>query len=302
MSGAAETIEWVGGPALDPVDALLRLGGVATRARLLRLTTTRRLRTAVARGEIKRLTRNRYGLPDVDRALLKAAELHGVVSHLSAAQHHQWELAFRPGMPWVTVPRNAARKSRRGVHLHYADLDPYADLAGETGLVTSKQRTVLDCARALPFGPALAVADSALRSGDVEAQSLVRAAERVRGKGAAAARLVAATADGRAANAFESALRALAVEAGLAVVAQLAVSAGGRVLHPDLADPGRRIILEADSWEFHTGKDAHERDCWRYTAFVLAGWTVLRFSWRQVMLDPDYVLESLRAIARRPAA
>ncbi|GAB2888503.1 DUF559 domain-containing protein [Nocardioides pacificus] len=294
MSVGAEALEWEDEIlALDPVDALIRLGGVATRQRLLRLTTIRRVRTAVGRGDIKRLTRNRYGLPDIDRALQKAGELHGVVSHLSAAQHHEWGLAFRPSMPWVTVPRNAARKSRRGVHLHYADLD------GETGLVTSKLRTVVDCARTLPFAPALAVADSALRSGDVDPHSLVRAAEQVRGKGAGAARRVASAADARAANAFESVLRALAIEAGLSVVPQHPVSAGGRMLHPDLVDAGRRLVLEADSWEFHTGKEAHERDCWRYNALVLEGWTVLRFTWQQVMLDPDYVLACLRAVTGR---
>ena len=39
------------------------------------------------------------------------------------------------------------------------------------GWATSKVRTVLDCAAELPFDEALAVADSALRHGDVTRRS-----------------------------------------------------------------------------------------------------------------------------------
>ncbi len=53
------------------------------------------------------------------------------------------------------------------------------------------------------------------------------------------------------------------------------------------AGSGKVRALEADSWEFHTGKDAHGRDCWRYTVLVCGGWVVLRFTWRQVMFEPD---------------
>ncbi len=40
------------------------------------------------------------------------------------------------------------------------------------GWATSKVRTVLDCATELPFDEALAVADSALRHGDVTREEL----------------------------------------------------------------------------------------------------------------------------------
>jgi very-short-patch-repair endonuclease len=60
-------------------------------------------------------------------------------------------------------------------------------------------------------------------------------------------------------------------------------------VHPDIVDRERRVVLEADSWEFHSGRDAFARDCRRYTLLVVRGWTVLRFTWRQVMHDPDFV-------------
>jgi len=56
-----------------------------------------------------------------------------------------------------------------------------------------------------------------------------------------------------------------------------------------VVDCGRWLVLEADSWEFHSGRDAYARDCRRYTLLVVHGWTVLRFTWRQVMYDSDFV-------------
>lgn len=280
---------------MDPVAALERLGGVGSRAALLRMTTRRRLRRAVKAGQVRRVRRGDYALAAADRALVKARQLGGVASHLSAAQLHGWEVAFPSTNPWVTVPRNRAVQGRRNCHLFWADLD------GETGDITSAARTVLDCARRLPFGPALAVADSALRHLDVSPERLVKEADEVRGKGAAAARRVAAAASPRAANPFESVLRALAIEAGLDVEPQHPVVVADTLIHPDLVDRRRRLVLEADSWEFHTGKEAFERDCWRYNALVLDGWTVLRFTWRQVMLDPDYVLACLLQLATGPS-
>lgn len=268
---------------MDPVEALELLGGAAHTRVLLRLTTERRLRTAVAQGRVVRIGRGRYRLPEPDRALAKAVELNGAVSHLSAAQAHGWELPFAPTLPWVSVPRNAKPTGARGCRLMWADL------SDERGLVTSPLRTVVDCARVLPFAAGLAVADSALRHGDVDAEALVRAAAAVRGKGAAAARRVARHASPLAANPFESVLRGIALDAGLDVRPQGPIALGRVTVHPDLVDSGRRLVIEAESWEWHAGKDAFERDCWRYTVLVVEGWVVLRFTWWQVMHDPDFV-------------
>ena len=276
---------------MDPVDALRELGGVARRRVLLRLTSRKRLQRAVLGGEIVRTSRGLYRLASADLARVRAAQLRGVASHLTAATLHGWEFAFPATCPWVTVARNV------GV----ADQDDcfvfWADLSGEEGLVTSPVRTVLDCARRLEFGPALAVADSALRHGDVTRAELVGPAAAIRGKGAARARTVADHASALVANPFESMLRAIALEAGLSVQPQVGISLGeGEVVHPDVVDSGRRVVLEADSWEFHAGREAHARDCRRYTLLVVHGWIVLRFTWRQVMHEADFVRRCLVAL------
>ena len=72
-------------------------------------------------------------------------------------------------------------------------------------------------------------------------------------------------------------------------------------VHPDLADLEARVILEAASWEFHTGREAHVRDWWRYNGLVAEGWSVLRFTWWHVMEHPGYIVEALsRVYGRSP--
>ena len=281
---------------MDPVDALHQLGGIADRPSLLGLTSRRKLRTALATSAVVRASRGRYALPGADLSLQVAARVGGVVSHLSAAQHHEWELVWPPTEPWITVARTRKFDSTEPANIIHGDL------ADEPGPVMSKLATVIQCGRRLPFDQALAVADSALRRGDVLVGDLRSAAASVTGKGAPAARRVAAEANALAANPFESALRAVALDVpGLHVVPQHPIAMRDFVIHPDLVDVDRRIVLEADSWIHHASRAGHKSDCERYNFLVLDGWLLLRYVWEQVMLHPDQVhADLLKAVAARP--
>ena len=273
--------------------ALERLGGVASTRALLRLTNRRQIRRALKQGTITRLARGRYAIPTAEAARAAAAELIGVVCLRSAAAHHGWELKTQPELPEVAVNprRHLAADRRAGVRIVWMNV---ADDDVESG-VTTPLKTVLDCARHLPFDEALAIADSALRSGLVTRAELD--ATSVRGAGAAAVRRGLAHADARAANPFESALRALCIEEGLDVIPQHPVDLSTGTVRPDLVDLARRLALEADSWSFHATRKAHTRDCARYNLLVIHGWRVLRFTWEQVMHDQPYVRWVLRLIA-----
>ena len=279
------------GGSVDAVEALTRLGGIAWARDIVGLSSRGSLRRAVRAGDVVRVGAGRYGFT-VSHA--EAQALDGVVSHLSAALHWGWEVKWPPDLPWVTVARSrhitAAR--RKDVHLVYADVDDVIDG------VTSPLRTVIDCARRLPFDEALAVADSALRDGRVTGADLAREAAVVRGRAAAQCRRVAAAATAKAANPFESVLRAIALDHPFDLVPQVPVSVSGQTYHPDLVDVNRRVVLEADSWRFHASRQGHARDCRRYNALVLDGWLVLRFTWDQVMHSPDYVCAVLAGLAR----
>jgi very-short-patch-repair endonuclease len=296
---------------VHPVLALERLGGVARRQDLMPLTTRLDLIAAVMLGDIVRDARGRYSLVDADGARRTANAVTGVLSHTSAALHWGWPVKTVPERPHVTVrrKRRLTADQRQLVVPHWRDLAPDEVLGG----VTSRDRTLLDCLTQLPFDEALAVADSALRTRAITRAKLTGLADSARGNGSRQARRVAAHAHRRAANPFESVLRATALDVGLDVTPQLTIETPRLIAQPDLVDPRRRIVLEADSHTWHSSRTALTRDCRRYNALVLARWIVLRFTWEQVMFEPDEVRSCLedvvamtgrqaRRTARRPKA
>ncbi len=281
---------------MDAVAALQQLGGVASHDDLTNLSSRHRLRTAVVSGRVERFGHGWYRLPD--QAGSAAARLRGVRSHVDAALHWGWPVKAPSRRPQISVPRGRKlpKERRRGVDVHWSPLAPEELAQG----VTSPLRTVLDCARDLPFDAALAVADSALRSGLVTSAALERAAAVTRGPGTPRVRRVAEHASARARNPFESVLRALAIQTGLDVICERPTVAGGKTLHPDLTDVRRRLLIEGDSYSWHGGKPAFERDCWRYTVLTTAGWRILRFTWAQVMNKQEWVLAVLSEWAAQP--
>lgn len=278
---------------LAAVDALTRLGGIADTSAVVALSSRQRVRSAIGRGELVRVGRNRLALPVADHGRRAAREFNGVASHLTAALHHGWKVRFPPDLPHVTVPRHRIVPTEPLTlpELFVRDLPAH----DRDGWATSRLRTVIDCARDLPFVDALCVADSALRAGDVTQAELVEAARGIRGPAGERVRRVAEHANSKAANPFESALRGLALLAGLDLIPQFEVTCGDLELHPDLANPLLQLAVEADSYEFH-GREPqdHNNDCFRYNALVVAGWDVLRFTWEQVMHSPDYVVTTLQ--------
>ena len=180
------------------------MGGVASWGRIVEHFPAAQVRTAVANGRVVKIGHGLYGLPQVERAVVAARSLNGVLSLTSAAMHHGFAVKTPPFRPHITVPRNrkVSPQRRRGVQLRYADVST-------DGVATTPLQTVIDCARSLPFDEALSVADSALRSGKVGKGSLLAAAEQSPRTGRNAALRVAREADGRADNPFESVTRAI---------------------------------------------------------------------------------------------
>lgn len=273
--------------------ALARLGGVASWAELREVLPARVIRQAVREGRMAKDARGRYRGPEVEAHRALAHALTAVLSHLSAAKAHGWKVKESPELPQLIVPRHrkVLAAQRKVASLHLADLSPDEHKDG----VTVPLGTVVDCARTLAFDAALAVADSALRSGRVSAKELRTAAQAARGPGARRVRLVAQHADGRAANPFESVLRALAIEVGFSLVPQLQIAEPGVFARVDLGDPVRRVVLEAESFAHHGTRAAVRRDCRRYTELAILQWSVLRFSYEDVMFEQDWTRWALGA-------
>lgn len=279
---------------LPVLDALHRLGGVTSRAALVGACGRPAVDAALADGTLIVLARGVYASADVDDDRAAAAALSGVLARRSAAVERGWAVLTRPDKPDVLVPRGRKVRADRAaaVTLHRGDLAPEEVEEGRTGA----ERTLVDCLRSLTFVEGLAVADSALRSG-FPSERLASLARDVRGAGAARVRSVASVADGRAANPFESALRAICLDVeGLDAEPQVEVRDPQWLGRPDLVDRRLRMVVEADSFEWHGGRAALHRDANRYNAFVVAGWTVLRFSWEEVMFHPVRVRATLQAV------
>jgi len=271
-------------------ETIHRLGGLATRDELGERATWREIAAAVEAGSIVRLRRGHYGLAGQLTAERASIALNAVISHESAALHWGWRVKEPPGRPIVTVPRRRKVDQARCsyVDVRHADLRADQVVDGYTDPVT----TVIDCARSLPFDAALAVADSALRSGEVTRAELAAAAAASPRTGRAKTLRVAGAADGRAANPFESVVRGIADGVPRLVLEPQVQVAPART--PDLVDRRLRIVVECDSWTFHAEKGAFQRDIERYNEFALDGWLLIRVGWEHAKRRPGYVLQILR--------
>lgn len=270
---------------LTVVEVLRRLGGHARVDELRGWATRHAIAAAVRQGQLVRVGRGVYGLPDLPPARQAAARGHGVLSHTSAATSWAMPQVLPQSEIHVSVPHGSRPPAVDGVRYHWCTLPPSDIVDG----VTTPVRTVLDCAAVLPFREALAVADSALRLDLVGADELQRAARERRGPGSAGGRRVAAAATPEAANPFESALRGTLIEVGLPLVPQWEITTAAFRVRVDLADVEAGLVVEGDSFTHHGTRMAFGRDCRRYDELVRLGWTVLRFTWEQVMFEPDWV-------------
>jgi very-short-patch-repair endonuclease len=271
-------------------EVLARLGGRATFAELTQVAPKRELAAAVRAGDIQRLARGVYGLPGPSTDHRVAVAYDGVVSHLSAALAWKLPLLAPPEKPHITVP--VKRRPRPGppAILHWASIAA----EDQPGRLTSMLRTVSDCARILPFGEALAVADSSLARG-LTHRELIAATMAMRGPGCTKARQVAALATAAGESFLESMLRALLIQTGIeGFEPQVVVERGWFRARVDLGHRQARIALEAEGYEFHGSSKDFAADCRRYDELVAEGWLVLRFTYQQVLFEPDWVVATIR--------
>jgi very-short-patch-repair endonuclease len=290
---------------VDAVEELLaRSGRVVRRRDLLAAGMTRhQLARQVARGQLRVLTPHLF--TDVDRPVpdedLRAAAvgLDAVVSGTSAALLWGLELASTPGQLTVTVARNRSRARRSGVLVRRADLVAVDWLHRDGLRVTSVLRTVLDLCRSLPLAEAVAVTDSALRRRLVTIAELRAALCALpAGTGRDAVARVLALADPACGSVLESLLRVLLHGRGLQAPRTQTVvrtRSGARIGRVDFAWPNARLVVEADGFAFHADRRRYREDRRRANALVLAGWRLLRFSWEDVVHDPDGVAACVRA-------
>jgi very-short-patch-repair endonuclease len=288
-------VEIVEQPVETLPDLLARLGGRAGFAQLTRTIPKRELAEAVRSGAVVRLAKGVYGLPGPSTARRVAIAYDGTVSHLSAAVAWELPLLAAPEKPHITVPRKRRPRPGPPAVLHWAPVEP----RDQRRRLTSLLRTVLDCSRILPFGQALAVADAGLAR-RLNRPLLLATTEAMRGPGSKNAREVAAAATGASESFLESMLRALVIQAGLeGFEPQVLVERGKFRARVDLGHRQTEIAVEAEGYEFHGSSRDFAADCRRYDELVAAGWLVLRFTYHQVVFEPEWVIATIREALRQ---
>ena len=264
---------------MDPVKALRRSSGVATRAQVLALGVgRRRLEQAVRDND---LVRHRHGLtaPGAPAEVVAAAHWGGAVGCSSALRLH--------GVPVVNPsPVHLLLRSSRstsGVIVHRS-----SRAAGVEDLLPAAGRAV----RCLPRHEALVVADAVIRTGTDPEQVRDAAGPRP----GSDARWVLAHADARSESPIESLLRALVLDIGARDVAlQVAVPNVGRV---DLLVDGW-LVLEADGFASHGTPAGFQADWDRNSAAASLGLVTLRFTHHDLVRDPEGVTAAIRAVIAR---
>jgi very-short-patch-repair endonuclease len=68
----------------------------------------------------------------------------------------------------------------------------------------------------------------------------------------------------------------------------------------DLHRPAARLIVETDGAATHLTPTAFEQDRARDAKLTLAGYRVIRFTWRQLTDHPDRTAQTIRALLAEP--
>jgi len=71
---------------------------------------------------------------------------------------------------------------------------------------------------------------------------------------------------------------------------------GGPVITPDFMWPEKRLIIETDGKKFHGTRQSFESDRRKDQRLTLAGWTVIRITWRQVFRRPHEIRNLLQRL------
>jgi predicted transcriptional regulator of viral defense system len=293
-----------------PLDVLIsrlaeRQHGVVSLPQLQFLgLSARAVRDRVAAGRLTRIHRGVYAVGHgrlTIRGYWMAAVLaygpNAVLSHRSAAALH----GIRPdnrAKADVTLPSRSARP-RPGIQVHASTTLQPADVTEIDGIpCTSLARTLLDLAEVIDRqGVERAVTQAEVnRVFDLRAveEVLSRAAGR---RGAGVLRGVLAQYDGPTLTDKELEERFLAL-CRAASLPSPAVNAwitldGGVAYKIDFLWRAARLGVETDGWASHGTRQAFESDRRRDRNLRLAGWDVVRFTWRDVEHEPEEVASVL---------
>jgi very-short-patch-repair endonuclease len=222
------------------------------------------------------------------------------VSHRSAAW--LWQLLPYPSNPRPVDVTVAGRDVRRpGVRIHWVQALDACDTRILHGVpITTPARTLLDLAAVLP--PYLlerAITEAEVRR-LVRRTDLMDQLERNQGRrGTPALRRVLDLEGGPAYTRSRAERRLLRLLRAAELPIPRVNSRIGRY-EADFLWPESKLVVEFDSFQFHSPRARFERDRERDAALAAIGYTVIRVTWRQLVDKPEtVVLRIAQALAVR---
>ena len=277
MISDVEAVEWLalGEIGIGHRDAALRSG-----------VTEKSIRTDVRAGAVRLIRRSWLALPTASGDLVDAAGAGARVACTSAARHRGWWLPETVDEGLHLHFRPHARSARFAGVAHWsAHLAP----TSHTSLVESPEDALAHVAGCLDPESARIVWESAITTEKLSVEAL----RNVRWT-TLAARDLAQQVTGLSDSGLESIFVVRLSPWGMPIRQQIKL--GGRFV--DLLI-GERLVIQVDGFAYHSTAAQRGRDVAHDTELRLRGYTVLRFTYAQVVHDWPTVE---RAIARAIAA
>jgi len=251
------------------------------------------------------------GAPETWHQSVLAACLasEGIASHRTAAE--MWGLIQPAGYVEISV-RGERRRVRPPVILHrIKDLRPglAVDRAGLR--LTDPVRTVIDLGLVMPWWLVQRAISKGISTKALTVSEVRGLRDALGRPGRNGTGIIRAILDGQLVylgkeeSELEKRFTALASRRGLPpLTLQHEVWQGGRfVARIDAAYPELNLAIEVDGFEHHSTPEAFQIDRSRQNQLVRLGWTVLRFTWHDVVHRPAHVASTIEeAISRLSAA
>jgi very-short-patch-repair endonuclease len=236
-------------------------------------------------------------------AAIWALGADAVLSHTSAAA--LWGIRGTSAATiHVTVPTSAGHPNRRGIAVHRSRTLLAADVTMVDGIpVTSVARTLLDIAGMLAPGPLERAVEHSLRLRlfDLTHTRAVLQANPRRKGASNLARIIATIHDEPTLtrSQLENLMRDLC-DAHRIPRPQVNVIVDGKEV--DFFWRAQRLIVETDGHETHGTRSAFENDRAKDARLTVLGYRVVRFTYRQLVYEPQTVTRTLRALIAPPPA
>jgi len=285
--------------------------GVFTRAQALAAGLSERtIDGRVKRGVYVRHFPTVYGFPGsvdswhqrVVSAVFSASE-PAAASHVTAA--HLWGMRSRTPREIEIVAKRHRRVHRLPFTVHESNDLRSSDIAMIDGIpVTSAVRTVVDLGASANPTLVAECLDSALRRQLLTAWEVRRFIARVARPGRTGVGTIRPLLDerltwqGLTESTLEDAFRRI-IEGSpypMPVTQWVVEDHGVFVGRFDFAYPERMALIETDSEGFHMDPASFQRDREKQNRAQMLRWTVYRFTWRQIVDEPDFILDVIASI------